>query len=333
MELYETLEKLVSILSVSGREKALNTYIADTLRPYADSVTTDALGNVFVLKKGSAEHPKKIMFAAHTDEVGFMVNYIDDKGWLRVSMDGYPNCNAAGFAPVVFENGMKGALIPEDGVGSGFTADKFVLDIGVSSKEEAEKLVKIGDVCAIVPELHRLAGNRIAGRPIDNKIGAAILMKVCAELKNNVNDIYFVFTVQEEVGERGSRVAAFTVQPDIGFAVDVCTTGDIPGSKPFAVSLGGGAGIKVKDNTVICDPDLVENMVKIAEENGVKYQYELLNLGGTDAETIQSAGRGAVTGAVSIPLRNLHTAVEVIDMDDAAECEKLVMALSLAKDL
>ena len=147
------------------------------------------------------------------------------------------------------------------------------------------------------------------------------------ERGENENDLYFVFTAQEEVGCRGSLPAAYNVQPDYAIAVDVTATGDVPGAKTMAVKLGGGAAIKLRDNSAICDMGLVELMKSAAEENKIKYQLEILARGGTDTGSMQRSAAGSVAGAVSVPTRYIHSAVEMIDMSDVDACVKLLDAL------
>lgn len=331
--MYNLIKKIMKPVSVSGREDAVVAVIAEEISPFVDSLRIDALGNLIAFKSGTAKDRKKIMFAAHIDEIGFMVTYIEENGFIRFAPVGGINFASAAFTHVVFENGTRGILVPENGTKpADYAADKFVCDIGAKSRRDAARHVKIGDTFSVCADLVKLTGSRYAGRPLDDRIGAAILVEAAREISDTEcpNDVYFVFTVQEEVGCRGSQTAAFGIQPDIGVALDVCGTGDEMSATPMEVKLGGGAAIKIKDHSVICDRSLVEKMRSLAEENGIKYQLEILLRGGTDTSSMQKAAGGAIAGCISIPTRHIHSTVEQIDLSDVRECVKLTEAI--AKD-
>lgn len=320
------LRELMKIQSVSGCEQNIAQYIKGEMEKHFDECDIDALGNLICRKKGNG---KKLLFCAHMDEIGFIVTTVDDKGFIHFAPIEGINFVAAAYSKVVFANGVKGIVVPEDGLKSDdFKAEKFIVDIGAKDKKQAEKLIKTGDTFAIEPSYTRLRGTRICGRPIDDKIACAILMAAAREADSFKNDVTFVFSVQEEVGIRGSKVAAFNCRPDYGIAVDVTSTGDGYGVKPMAVSLGGGAAVKYKDSSVICDAALVRKMGEIADENGIKWQREVLTAGGTDTASLQLAGAGCRAGAISIPTRYIHTANEEIDTSDAQACLDLVVAIA-----
>ena len=247
-------------------------------------------------------------------------------------MDGGGDCHSsAAFTHVVFENGTRGVLVPEAGVGANdFRQEKFVVDIGAKNRKEAQRKVKIGDTFAVVSDFIRLMGSRASGRPLDDRIGAVVLIEAAKRLAEKgpcANDTYFVFTVQEEVGCRGSKTAAFAIQPDVGVALDVTATGDAQGAKAMAIALGDGAAIKIKDSSVVCDRGLVDKMVALSKEQKIRYQLEILTAGGTDTSSMQQAAGGAVAGCISIPTRYIHSSVETIDMGDVEESVKLTVAL------
>ena len=322
------LKQLLKIPSVSGREECLGAYIAGEMEPYFDTVRTDALGNVICHKAGAG---KKLLFCAHMDEIGFIVTFIEEEGFLRCAPVGGIDWNAAAYSRVVFENGRSGVLIPEEGVKpEDYKGDTFVVDIGAKSRAEAARLVKIGDCFALESKLFSLAGSRICGRPLDDKLGCAVLMAAAKEAASFQNDITFVFSVQEEVGLRGARTAAFDAEPDFGIAVDVTLTGDTKGAKPMAVSLGKGAAIKLKDKSVICDGYLTEKMAQLAREQGIPHQKEILTVGGSDTAALQLAGAGCRAGCISIPLRYCHSGVETADMKDVQAARDLVCVIAQA---
>lgn len=324
-----TLKKLLPTTpSVSGREGYIREIIADMMRPLVDEVKTDAMGNLICLKKGAAPAPRKVLLAAHMDEIGFIVNFIEDNGFLRIAPIGGIHYGAAAFTEVAFENGVRGVLVPEADVPGKETpkAEKCYVDIGASSKKEAERRVKIGDCCAVLPHLTRLNTNRVVGRPLDDRIGCACMIEIARAIPTPADDMYYVFSVQEEVGCRGARPASFAVAPDLALIYDVTGTGDAQGAKPMAVKLGGGAAIKIKDNSVICDQSLVQELLDLAKEKGITAQCEILTYGGTDTSSVQMTGMGCRAGALSIPSRYIHSGVEMIDLRDA----KAVVDLTLA---
>lgn len=324
----ETIKKVLKTPGISGREHNIAQTIEKIIAPYTDKTEIDALGNLIAYKKGTGENRKKLMLAAHMDEIGFMATFIDDNGFVRVSNIGGISWTAAAYSRVVFENGTRGVIVPEQGVAANdFGAQKFVIDIGAKNKKEAEKKVKIGDAAAVVPELDHLCGKRYAGRPFDDRIGCAVLCDAAERMTKCPDDVYFVFTVQEEINSCGARTAAFAIAPDIAIAYDVTGTGDSVGARPMAVKLGDGAAIKVKDASVICDARLVDALRSIAENNKISYQIELLEYGGTDTRTMQAAGAGTVAGCISIPTRYIHSAVETLDMRDVEAASALTVKL------
>ncbi len=324
----EILKKLMNCLSVSGREEKLTYVIEDMVKDVADSVTRDNMGNLIVFKKGTSENPKKLMFAGHMDEIGFMVTKIMDNGFLRITPIGGIDFVAAAYTVVVFENGTKGVLVPETGTGAGdLRANKFVIDIGAKDKKTAEAKVKVADVCAVCPSCTRLLGGFYSGRPFDDKIGCAIMVRAALAAKEFKNDTYFVFTVQEEVGCRGSKTSAYAIAPDYSVAFDVTGCGDTVGARPMEVKLGGGAAIKVKDSSVIADIGFVRELEKLAKDRKIPYQLEILEGGGTDTSSMQMAGVGSKASALSVPTRYIHSINETINKKDYDACVDLTVAL------
>ena len=327
--MYQTLKKLLPMTpSVSGREDYIRGVIAEMMLPLVDEVSTDAMGNLICLKRGSAEAPEKVMLCAHMDEIGFIVNFIEDNGMLRVAPVGGIHYGASAFSEVVFENGTRGVLVAEADVPSKESpkAEKCVIDIGASSRREAERRVKIGDTCAVMPRVTKLNANRVVGRPLDDRIGCACMIKIAEELTAPANDIYYVFSVQEEVGLRGARPASFAIMPDVALIYDVTATGDEQSAKPMAVKLGGGVAVKIKDSSVICHAGLVDELLDTAKKEKIAAQCEILTFGGTDTASVQMTGTGCRAGALSIPTRYIHSSVEMIDLRDAEAAVALTVA-------
>ncbi len=319
----ELLKKLMLTHGVSGREDRVRAVIESEVKPYADEIITDNLGNLIVRKKGNG---KKIMLCAHMDEIGFFVNNISSDGTLNVSPVGGINFLSATYTEVVSENGVPGALVPRK-EGEVPKGEDVCIDIGAKTKKQAEKRVSVGDFFVVKPSFTRLLNSKCIGRSFDDRAGCAVLIEALKQIKTTENDLYFVFSVQEEVGGRGARPATYNISPDIAIALDVTMTGDKPGSPNMDVRLGGGCAIKIKDSSLICHTGLVKQMKEIATQGGVKYQNEVLLSGGTDGTPMQIIGKGAKTGVISIPCAYIHTSVEMIDLNDIKEAVKLTVAL------
>ena len=322
--MYTILKDIMCCPSVSGRESAVAAKIKGYVEPLVDECYIDALGNLIALKKGSADNKKKIMLCAHMDEIGFLVTFIEESGYIRIAPVGGINFLAASFSEVVSENGTVGLIVPEGRTAANdITADKVYIDIGAKNRKEAERKVKIGDFFVVRPYAKRMCGTRVMGRPFDDRVGCAILIELAKKITAPKHDIYYVFSVQEEVGCRGSKTAAYAVAPDIALAYDVTGTGDTIGARPMACKVGNGAAIKIKDSSVICDGETVAKLTEIAKANNIKHQHEILLYGGTDTSSMQMAKNGCRAAALSIPSRYIHSGVEVIDMADAEACVEL----------
>ena len=327
--MYNTLKTLCLVSSVSGREEAIRNKISEMIAPFTDSTYTDNLGNLVAVRKGNGDDKKKIMLCAHMDEIGFLATYVEENGFIRIATVGGINLRASVALGVVSERGVKGVIVPEDNLKpADFSADKFLIDIGAKNKKEAERKVKIGDFFVITPALTRLCGKRVCGRPLDDRIGCAVLVEIAKELSNTQpkHDIYFTFSTQEEVGCRGAKTASFGISPDYALIYDVTGTGDTAGAKPMECALGKGAAIKIKDSSVICNAELVAALSQIAKEKNIPHQFEILTYGGTDTSAVQISGLGTRAGAISIPTRYIHTSSEMLDMSDAEACVALTLA-------
>ena len=320
------LKDIMCTTSISGREAPVANKIKSYIEKYVDECYIDALGNLIALKKGSgnADEKKKVMLCAHMDEIGFMVTFIEESGYIRFAPVGGINFVACAFSEVVSENGVAGVIVPEGRVaGNEMTADKVYIDIGAKNKKEAERKVKIGDTFVVRAYAKKLCGSRVMGRPFDDRVGCAVQIEIAKAMQDVKHDVYYVFSVQEEVGCRGSKTAAYAVDPDYAIAYDVTGTGDTIGARPMACKLGDGAAIKIKDSSVICDVETVAKLTELAKENKIKYQHEILTYGGTDTSSMQIAKSGCRAAALSIPTRYIHSGVEMIDMADAEACVEL----------
>lgn len=287
-------------------------------------ISTDNMGNVTLLKKGKIN--KKVMVAAHMDEIGFMVTHIDDQGFIRfTTLGGFdPKTLTAqrviihGSEDVIGVMGSKPIhlMSPEEREKPPKIGD-FFIDTGLKP-EEVKRKVQVGNTITRERELIEM-GDCVNCKSLDNRISVYILIETLRRLGEIPFDLYAVFTVQEEVGIRGAQVATLNIQPDFGFGLDTTIAFDVPGAKEHekVTSLGKGAGIKVMDTSVICDPRMVAYLKARADKHNIAWQPEILTGGGTDTSGIQrmTAG-GAIAGAISIPTRHIHQVIEMVHKDD-----------------
>jgi len=324
MELLEILEALNQTHGPSGDEGGVREKIAELARPFADEVTADTLGSLIVRKKGDGP---RVMLAAHMDSIGFIVTHIEKEGFLRVGKLGGISPKEAAYASVRFKNGVRGVFVPEEKADFGkLKLDECFIDIGVENEEEAKKLVQVGDTCVYDGPI-RVQGSRVTGPYLDDRIACAVLLCALERIEKPACDLYLVFTVQEEVGLRGARTAAWWVEPDAGIAVDVTDVDDTPGSERCGTTrLGGGAGIKVMDSSVICHPQVVARLEELAKTGDIPAQRDIMRGGGTDAGALHTTRLGVKTGGVSIPCRYIHTPAETASLQDAEACVQLLTA-------
>lgn len=311
------LKNLTQAFGVSGYEKEAREIILEEIKDYADEITIDALGNLIVFKKGNGVDKKKIMASAHVDEIGFQVIKISDKGLLTVRALGGIPVNATIMNRIKFRNGTTGIVSNScdfDGIKNNIK--KLYIDIGAQSKEEAEEYVNIGDVACYVGEYLALKNNNICAKAIDDRIGCYILAEALKKLTAPYNDLYFVFSTQEEVGLRGATVAANRINPDLGIALDVTIANDYPNSAEGSNILGGGTAIKISDGSVICDEYLVTEMINSCKENNIKYQLDVIDGGGTDAGAINRSNFGVRCSGISVATRYVHGPNAFVNMKD-----------------
>lgn len=329
MELLKTLQALNACHGPSGDESDVAAAIERLAAPYADECFRDALGNLIVHKRGRGP---KVLFAAHMDSIGFIVTHIDGDGFLRFGRLGGLTPAEVLSAPVRFKNGVRGVVAlegkkkPKD-----MTLDDLYLDIGARSREEAEAMVQIGDT-AVYDTPCFAAGERIFSPYLDNRIACVVLLAVLESLVVRKNDLYFAFTVQEELGLRGGRTAAYGVDPDYGIAVDVTDSDDIPEAPHECSSVSGrGAAIKVMDSSVICHPAVVARLEELAKAQGIPSQRDVLRCGGTDAGVIHQTRAGVRTSGISIPCRYTHSPLEMVDRRDVDACVALTLSFAQAE--
>ncbi len=325
MDILKTLQTINACHGPSGDENQVADAISEIARPYADEITRDVMGNLIVHKKGNGP---RIMFAAHMDSIGFVVTHIEEKGFLRVGRLGGLGVYSCLHIPVRFKNGTRGVVSSSAEDDKKMTVNDLYIDIGTSSKEESEKLVQLGDTAVFDLPAFQM-GRRISSPYLDNRISCVTLLMAMEHLREAKNDLYFVFTAQEELGLRGARPAAFGIDPQYGVAIDVTGTDDEPESEHEASSvLGGGAAVKIMDSSVICHPQVVKQLEELAEVHHIKTQRDILRYGGTDAGAIHVSRSGVYTGGISVPCRYIHSPVETADCADIEACSQLIAAFA-----
>ncbi|OQB24416.1 MAG: putative aminopeptidase YsdC [Firmicutes bacterium ADurb.Bin182] len=327
----EMLKELLYCYGPTGREKRIGELLKSLVAPYCDEVYNDALGNLIAHKKGSSG--KKVMLSAHMDQIGLIVVDIRENGFLRVSNVGGVSTPISIAREVVFENGTRGVTYFEtekETVGTAQLAHLFI-DIGAESREQASKLVEIGDIAVYAGNFAEMGGRFSCGA-LDDRLGCAVIVEALKNLETK-HDLYVVFTVQEEVGLRGASTAAYSVHPDFSINLDVTRTGDTPKSARMSVSLGKGPAVKVMDSTSIIPACVRDFIYRCAEKADIPVQNEVLRGGGTDTGAILKTKGGILAGCISIPTRYVHTPVETADMNDVENAVKLVCALLAEEEL
>ncbi len=320
------IKKLVETVGPSGYELKVREVVRDEIESFADEIRVDAMGNLIVRKGEKRENGKRIMLSAHMDEIGIMVTHVDKNGFARFATIGGVHPRTLYGSRVRFLNGTIGVIGGErqEHSGSLYKMEQLFIDVGVDSPEDCP--IKTGDVAAFDRPFEDL-GNRLISKAMDDRVCAAILIEVLKQMQDSENEVYFVFSTQEEVGLRGATAAAYSIDPDLGISVDVTLTGDTPRGVTMDVSLGKGPAIKVRDSGMLADPRLVDLMVRTAKANDIPYQMEILLGGSTDAKAMQISRAGMPAGCVSVPCRYVHSPSEMVDIRDVEQAVQLIKSI------
>ena len=326
------IQKLVETTGPSGYESRVREVIRDEVGPLVDEVRVDNLGNLITRKGQESPDGIKIMLAAHIDEIGLIATYIDEHGFIRFFPVGGVRPQSCPGGRVRFLNGVSG-IIGVERLENRVAAPAFeqmFIDVGVSSRKECS--VQVGDM-AVFDRPFLDMGKRLVSKAMDDRIGVAVLIETLRQLHHHTiaspHQLFFVFSVQEEVGLRGAMTAAFGVDPHVGLAVDVTASGDTPKGLKMEVGLGKGPAIKVRDEGMLADPRIINWMVNTAKKARLPYQLEVLEGGTTDARAIQLTRVGVPAGCLSIPCRYVHAPSEMVDLDDVQNAVKLMVELLL----
>ncbi len=320
------LKRLSETPGVAGREERIRELVISELRPLVDELQVDALGNVTAIKRGSGN--RRVMLAAHMDEIGFMVRHIDDDGFLRLQpLGGFdPRVLVAQRVLVHTAGGasLRGVLTPAtkpihllgDEKPGAPKLDEFYVDLGLPA-EEVKESVSLGDSVTL-DRTCEVLGSNVIGKAMDDRTGVFTMIETLRRLGKHQVNVIAVATVQEEVGLRGATTAAYAVEPDVAIALDTTLAQDIPGSaRHEAITrIGEGVAIKVFDSSFIPNFKLVRHLRDVAEQHGISHQLEVLPRGGTDAGAMQRARSGAAAITLSIPSRYVHTVNEMVSLHD-----------------
>lgn len=332
----ELLAELCEAHGTSGREDAIREIVRRELSGYGD-LRTDYLGNLHCVSEGK-KGAKKLLIAAHMDEIGFAVKYIDDKGFCRLAaLGGWdPRQMAAQRVFVHTQSGPlpgllmqavkpKHMLSPEE-ASRAPKFEEYIVDLGMTG-EEAKSKVRVGDTVTMQRQALTL-GKHFSCKALDDRVGVFVMIEAVRKAKKHSVEVHAVATVQEEIGLRGAAATGWSVAPDICVALDVTLSNDIPGvpESDHVTKLGNGTAIKVLDSSLICHPKVVDHFRKLADEKSIAYQLELLTAGGTDAGAVQRLHGGIPSFTLSIPCRYIHTVNETVHLDDVQASIDLLAA-------
>ena len=319
------IKKMVETPGPSGQEQLIRAAILEEIQGSADEIRTDAMGNLIARKGSKQPNGLRIMISAHMDEIGLMVTHVDEDGFARfIPIGGVSTLTCIG-GRVIFMKGQRGVIGCERLEPNQLpTIEKLFIDVGATSRDDCP--VKVGDVCGFERPFLNL-GKHLVAKSMDNRISTVVAIQALKALKDSPHEVYFVFSVQEEVGLRGSATAAYGLDPDLGLAVDVTRTGDTPRTTKMEVALDKGPAVKVRDTSFIADPRVVDWMVATAKAAEIPYQLEVLEAGGTDGRSIQLARAGVPAGCLSIPCRYIHSPSEMVSRSDVENAIRLLVEL------
>lgn len=334
----DLLKRLTAATGIPGREDDVRSLITREMKPLMDKVNTDVMGNVIGLRKGKTG--TRLVLAAHMDEIGFMVNHIDENGFLRIiPLGGFDPRTLMAQKVVVHGkkelNGVFGSkpvhMLSEEEKKKPLKVTDYYVDLGLPA-DDVKKLVSVGDSVTWQRDFTEM-GDCLASKAFDDRVGVYVMLEALRKVKNKPLqvELYTVATVQEEVGLRGATTSAIGLDPDIGIAVDITLANDVPGASDHekVTKLGEGAAIKIMDSYSISNPKLVDHLKAIARKNKIKVQFEILPRGGTDAGALQRGGSKAAVVTISIPTRYAHSTVETIHKDDVKAAINLLAAYIL----
>ncbi len=336
------LTQLSEAFGVSGFEDDVRDVIAHSVKPLVDEMRVDPLGNLMTTRKGKSDFT--LMLDAHMDEVGLIISYIEEKGFLRFATLGGWDIRILP-AQVVKIRTRQGRLItgvigsipphvlkPEERE-KPFKLEDLFIDVGASSADEIEKMgIRIGDPAVPYYPFEQLSENVVAGKAFDDRAGCAVAIRALQELQKESLDLTLVcnFAIGEETGLRGARAAAYSINPTVALALEGTIGADVPGVAPARqpTALGKGPAITIADNSLVVSRRVVEALENIAEKLKIAYQYKLPVYGGTDAGAIHTTRGGILAGVLSVPCRYIHSQFSLLRLDDFENTVKLTVGFA-----
>lgn len=314
------IKELLDTVSVSGYEKLISNIISNRLLKKDITVNSDNIGNLIGFIEGKKENKKTILVLAHMDEVGIQVTSIKEDGRIKFRSLGSLKKNSLLFQKVIFRNGLSGIIVPES-INVNLDQrdlEELFIDCGYSSKKEISNLINIGEV-GTFHNNYTENENTIISKSLDNRLGCFVLIDVIQSIKDLNNDVYFVFTVQEEVGLKGAKVISNKLKPDIAIVIDTISVENVE-----QLDIGKGISIKISDGLTICNEELVEKLKDISRRNNINTQLEVTDNGGTELGVVDESNGGVKVVGLSIPIRYGHTANSIANKNDVFECSKLL---------
>lgn len=334
----ELIRRLSDAFGPPGSEEEPRQILREELEDVADEVHVDKLGNIFFHHRGEEGLPT-VMLAAHMDEVAFLITYIEDSGFLRFHPLGGVTANVMPGQQIVFRGrqrplrGVVGTkpphILTEEERKKPPVMDELFIDVGAESADEAEeKGFYIGMTGVFDVEFTELGGGYVRGKAFDDRVGCAVMARVFKSLEGSSCNLIAVGTVQEEVGLRGAKTAAWQIDPDYALAIEGTFASDVPGSKPHqtSASLRRGPVITIADASVIAHPKVLQTLISCAEAEGLPYQFKKMPMGGTDAGSIHLTKAGIPSGTVAIPCRYIHGPVSMAHTEDIENTALLIEA-------
>ena len=320
------LKDLCAIQGVSGYEEKIADFIISRVAPFFDECKRDRLGNVIAYKKGSFACQKRIMFFSHMDECGFLTTHIEENGRIRFSALGDTDVCSAMYRKVCFENGAEGLMLPESAELKNPTFNSFYVDIGAESKAEAEKAVALGETFVFDSRFTELHNEKISAKALDGRACCAVLISASEKIGECKNDIYFVFSVQKNVGNRGIKPASFAVSPDIAISFDASLSSHKDNTGK-SLTVGEGVGIKIKDKSLICNEALTDLIRDVAKKAKLNLQNEVSSFGSSELAAVQSSHSGAMVAGITLPCQNPNSCAQIMSLKDIENAQILAEAL------
>jgi putative aminopeptidase FrvX len=326
------LKDLTEAIGVSGNEKSVRDIIIEKIKDYCDEINVDGMGNLYAVKRSDKLNTKRVMLAAHMDEVGMIVTGITEAGFIKFKpIGGIDPRILLSKRVVIGEKHIYGVigikaihLQKPDERRQAVKLEDMYIDIGAKNKEDAEKMIKLGDYIGFDSKYKEFGDGLVKAKALDDRVGCAIIIDI---LKQRYDfELYGCFTVQEEVGLRGAQVASYRIEPDIALVIEGTTCSDVPETKEhqYSTVLGEGPALSIMDAKTYYDKNITKSLYETAVKNNIKVQYKKSIYGGNDAGKIHISRQGVPTASISVPCRYIHSSVSVMNKSDYEECKRLV---------